>query len=208
MRHLLIIGDGQRDTVTVPRLVKGVLKVEFEYKASPWPRLHRGEKKARGYRLKGYGLKLYYALRSARVGAADGVVATIDADKERGHQRLAAMKMAREADRAEHSPLPTALGEAIPHNEAWLLDDQIAVREVLQLPRAAVIPNVRRCEYPKDSLETLLQESPRHDEPPLTIWAEIAGRVESKNCHHKKETGFEAFVGEVQQELGPLFASA
>lgn len=205
MRRLRIVGDGERDAATVPPLVRGILKADFTAEPSPWPRLHRGEKKAPGYHLKGYGLKLYYLLRSARSSGADGVVATVDADKATRRQRLNEMRKAREADRAVRPPLPAALGEARPHSEAWLLDDPAAVREGLGLSRDAQVPNVRDCSYPKHILEELHRGSPRHDDAPLAVWPDIAAQVEPERCAHKEETGFEAFAQDVQEELGPLF---
>jgi hypothetical protein len=208
MRHLRIVGDGERDAAVLPPLVRRILNADLTDRTTPWPRLHRGQKKIPGYSLKGYGLKLLYVLRSARSDRAEGVVACIDADRDRRRQRWRQMKKAREADRSQNPPLPTALGEAKPHNEAWLLDDAVAVREVLRLPSDTEVPNVQRCSSPKAALEDLHQRSERKDERPLSVWPEIAARVDTSRCTHKKRTGFEAFVREVESELGPLFAEA
>jgi hypothetical protein len=207
MRKLRIVGDGQRDAVTIPAILRGLLKAEFAAHASPWPRLHRGEKKAPGVHLKGYGLKLWYLLREARTDGHDGVVAAVDADKDRAREKLTQLKRARDADRAQRAPLPTALGEACPHNEAWLLDDPVAVREALGLATDALIPNVRDCPYPKTALEELHRQSSHASNAPLDVWADIAARVDEHRCRHKTETGFEAFAREVRAELGPLFVA-
>jgi len=208
MRKLRIVGDGQRDAATIPALLRGLLKAEFASRTTPWPRLHRGEKKAHSFHLKGYGLKLWYVLREARTDGHDGVVATVDADKDRAREKLTQLKQAREADRVRWAPLPTALGEARPHNEAWLLDDPVGVREGLALAKDHLIPNVREVSSPKDELAGLQQASPRSDERPLDVWAGIAACVDERRCNHKTETGFEAFAREVRAELGPLFAAA
>lgn len=211
MLRLQIIGDGHRDVATVPQLVRGVLGSGFQHSARTWQsygRLHRRQKKVPGHVLRGYGVKLFYVLQAARAAGDDGVVATVDADRDRRHERLAQLETAREADRARHTALPTALGEARPHSEAWLLDDPVAVREGLGLARNADVPVVVRCDYPKDSLEDLHKHSPRNSEPPLKVWPDIAARVDANRCNHRKETGFEAFTDEVRRELGPLFAAA
>ncbi len=208
MPHLRIVGDGERDAVTLPPLVKRILKAEFTHESKPWPRLHRGEKKIPGYTLRGYGRKLLYILKSARNADADGLVACADADRERGRERLKQMKLAREADRAQHPPIPAALGEARPHNEAWLLDDPAAVREALGLPKGHEVPNAVKCRSPKSALEQLHAESERSDQAPLEVWPTMAQRLDVRRCTHKQDTGFEAFIEEVQAELGPLFARA
>jgi hypothetical protein len=205
MRKLRFVGDGERDAVTVPKLVLGILRADFEHMASPWPRLHRGEKKIRGYDLKGHGLKLAYVLTEARQSGFHGVVATVDTDRSERGERLRQLKTAREADRSKFAPLPTALGEATPHNEAWLLDDPVAVRQGLNLPANAGIPDVRGCSYPKSALEELHRDSPRAAEPPLNVWPDIAAQVDAVRCTHKQDTGFEAFIAEVEAELRQLF---
>ena len=209
MRHLRIVGDGERDVATLPNLVSGILKAEFTHKTTPWPqRLHLREKKIRGYALRGYGLKLLYVLRHARSDGAEGVVACLDADTETKRQRLKQMKQAREAHRSISPPIPTALGEARPHNEAWLLDDPVAVREGLGLPAKHPIPNVQKCSSPKHKLEQLHAQSTRKDERPLEVWRYIATHVDEGRCPHKKKTGFGAFVAELRAEIAPLFGKA
>jgi hypothetical protein len=208
MRHLRIVGDGERDAVTLPPLVKRIMDCEFTHESTPWPRLHRGQKKIPSYSLKGYGLRLAYLYRSARSRGADGLVACIDADKNRRRQRLRQIKQAREADRSLFAPLPTALGEAKPHSEAWLLDDPVAVREGLGLSKDHVVPNALNTTSPKTMLEELHAASERRNQRPLDVWPAIAANLDVSRCAHSKQTGFAPFVEELRAELGPLFAKA
>lgn len=205
MIRLRIVGDGERDAATVPMLVEGILGGDFARETSPWPRLHRREKKVKGYKLSGHGQKLIYALTQARQRRFDGVVATVDADGPKRGEKLSQLKLARDADRSRAAPLPTALGEAVPHNEAWLLDDEKAVRTALGLPPDTPVPTVRPAAYQKTELEALHRSSPRCNEPPLEVWAQIAAHVHEERCNHRKDTGFEAFAAEVRSEIGPLF---
>ena len=194
MVHLFFVGDGERDAATVPAIVKRLLDVAFRPTCARWARLHGAGR--------GYGRKLLYALRQARDRRADGVVATVDADEERKGRRLRTLRDAREGDRSRFAAIPTALGEAVPHGEAWLLDDPVAVREAMNLPSNAKIPAVRESSDPKETLHRLLRNGPRAKDRPLQVWADIAGRVEASRCAHGKATGFHAFVDDVRRELG------
>ncbi len=194
--HLLFVGDGERDAATVPLLVERVISTRFESTCRRWARLH-----GKG---KGYSRKTLFALREARDLPADGFVATLDTDREEKGRRLRQMQGARDADRENHSPMPTALGEATPHGEAWLLDDPVAVRIALNLAKDAPIPTVRKPADPKGMLHALLGQSPRKADRPLDVWANIARNIDQSRCTHAESTGFRSFVEEVQTELGPL----
>ena len=163
MAKLKIIGDGLRDKATLPPIVRSLLGCEFEAHGSPWQagmgHLHKSQTMRRGKSLKGYGRKLYLELRSARANGLDGLVAVVDQDRDRSGSKLKSMADAREIDREERASLATALGEAIPHNEAWLLDDLVAVRIGLALESDADVPVVTRCRYPKSDLTTALDQS-------------------------------------------------
>ena len=177
---LFFVGDGARDEATVPPLVRTILQIDFSTLFQPWARLHAAERRGRpGRRLRGYGRKLLYAIRAARA-----------------------------ADRQQAPSLPTALGEAKPHAEAWLLDDPAAVREALELPGNAPIPSVRQSRHPKDTLHGLWERSPRRkagpEEREIAVLQDIARRVDSTRCAHRRQTGFQAFVTEVRHELGGL----
>ncbi len=158
MMHLLFVGDGERDAATVPLLVEHLISARFESTCKRWARLH-----GKG---KGYTRKTLYAVRDARDVSADGLVATLDADKEKKGRRLRQMRAARNADRQKHPPMPTALGEASPHGEAWLLDDPVAVRKAMNLANDTPIPAVRKTPDPKATLHELLGQSPRKADRP------------------------------------------
>lgn len=196
MIRLLFVGDGERDAVTVPRLVERILDTSVQEVTRVWARLHSAGK--------GYGRKLTYALRQARHLRATGIVATLDRDKERRGKRLAKLKRARTADRKTAPPFPTALGEAVPHGEAWLLADAHAVRQAMRLPGDTPVPSVRSTKDPKRALQTLLTTSPRANERPLQVLAEVARLVDTSRCTHRRATGFASFVKDVETELRPL----
>src|SRR5262249_36625969 len=129
-------------------LITGVAG-EFE----PWKDLHlHGSPR-------GLSKKLLYMLRRARDRGAAGVVATVDADKFAGRTKLADLKSARSKDRDAGHTTPAALGEAIPHLEAWLLDDDVAVRTALNLHSATPIEAPTKIKSPKDELNRLCDSS-------------------------------------------------
>ncbi|MCH7885708.1 MAG: hypothetical protein IIC01_10715, partial [Planctomycetes bacterium] len=118
--RLLFVGDGDRDAATVPHLVEGILGLEITDEFRSWKKL-RLQPKSTPRGLRGYTPKLMYAVRAARSRGLDGVVATVDRDAEEPRSRLAKLQEGRDLDRREDPALPTALGEANPHGEAWLL---------------------------------------------------------------------------------------
>jgi hypothetical protein len=195
MIQILFVGDGERDAVTVPRIVERILSVAIREESRQWARLHSAGR--------GYGRKLQFAVRQARDSAQQGVVATVDADRS-GLRRLRELQVARERDRAKSPAFPTVLGCAVPHGEAWLLDDPVAVRRELTLPPEADVPAASKVTSPKKTLEDLLAQSPRRDEKPRTAWCDIASALEPNRCAHAADTGFRDFVREVHNELSPL----
>jgi hypothetical protein len=196
MIRLLFVGDGERDAATNPWLVATITGTAVEPTAIPWPRLHSAGR--------GFDRKLLYAIRKARHDGLQGVVATIDKDGSPGRDRLRDLEAGRTKDREQAAPLPTALGCADPHAEAWLLDDPVAVRQALRLDTVADIPNVRKTVSPKDALTALHARSPRATEPIRTILVEIAKALAPGRCEHAKETGFARFEKEAEAEIGPL----
>jgi hypothetical protein len=196
MIRLLFVGDGERDAATNPHIVRRLISVAVEPRDIPWPRLNRAGR--------GYDRKLLFALGRARDEGLDGVVATIDQDKSPGKVRLRSMEEARTKDRQKAPPLPTALGCADPHAEAWLLDDPLAVREALRLDSHMPIPTVRKVKSPKDEITRLHERSPRNGDPIREILVDIARGLERNRCQHARETGFAHFAKEVEAEIGPL----
>jgi len=195
MIRLLVVGDGERDAATIPRLVEQVLNTTVAESFRPWARLHSGGR--------GYSRKLKYAARQAQLARMNGLVADVDRDRSHPGERLREMRLGRQQDRNSQPPFPTALGEAIPHGEAWLLDDSQAVREVLQLEPDVQIPTPTKTKNPKQALEDNVEKS-NSTQDPRTIWAEIAKALVPNRCVHAKETGFHAFAEEVKVEFGPL----
>lgn len=136
MVHLLFVLDGPRDDVMIPILVEKIIDSSIQPETMHWKdnHLHQG----------GYDKKLLLATRRAKDRDLQGVVAVVDRDKEKKGKRLQKLKTAREHDRENLPPFPTALGEANPHGEAWILDDAVAIRQTLQLSETVSIPRLCR----------------------------------------------------------------
>lgn len=200
MMRILFVGDGKRDAVMVPRLVERILGATVHETTKPWARLHGAGK--------GYSRKLTFAFRQTQSGKMQGLVATVDQDRETSGRRLKALEKAREDEREKGSTLPVALGEAVPHGEAWLLDDAVAVREGLVLGSDQAIPSVTRSKNPKAALEKLYRESDRRNEPIDEVFRDISKAVDPSRCQHAKSTGFVAFTKDVRAELGLLAKAA
>jgi hypothetical protein len=96
---------------------------------------------------------------------------------------------------------PTALGEAVPHGEAWLLDDPAAIRAALDLGDEVDIPHVRRTRDPKAVVNGLIEQSRHRRENVLDVFADIARLVDHRRCSFPDDTGFTALVEDVRQEL-------
>jgi len=192
--ELYFVGDGPRDEATVPRIVEHVLGRQFTRVFRPWKnlKLHQGS---------GFGRKLRLAIEQARDAGYDGIIATVDKDKDRRGDRLKNMQQMRATDRSNpaNNLLPTALGEANPHLEAWLLDDGQAVKSVLQIPDTDSIPTLPHRD-PKNALGQLIDESPRQ-EGPKELLGEIASAMEPSRCQHSSTTGFTQFVEDVGREF-------
>jgi len=192
--HLLFVADGERDHQTVPKIVEGILSAEIRSSFRAWKqiRLNRG---------RGYQKKLAFAFLVARDQNLDGVVATLDSDHATPGERLGILRSARQKDRQDptKNPLPAALGEAVPHLEAWLLDDPTAVKEVLRFQPDRAIPHVSQGD-PKEVLNHLIQESER-SETLLQILSEIAASLELNRCNRASVTGLQSFVEDVRREI-------
>lgn len=196
MIRLLFVGDGARDEAILPPIVRGILETETTGEFWPWKRLRLHSR--------GYGRKLKAARLKASNQGLQGVVAVVDTDRTDRRSRLREMREAREDERTAGHELPIAVGEATPHTEAWLLDDAQAVRSALTLGEAVAVPPVRNLRDAKGALEALLQASPRRDDAPKIVWADIAKGLNLERCPHAKRTGFAAFAEDVKDELGPV----
>jgi hypothetical protein len=195
--HLFVM-DGPRDDATVPLLVGRLLGVKVRASTRPWARLRQQAGKS------GYRNQLLFAIRQARDAGAVALIATVDKDKDPRRQKLKELLKAREDDRASSPAFPTALGEAAPHGEAWILDDPVAVRRALGLDPDFKVPNVLKEPSSKDALEKLKRQSRRAEDPILEVLASIAELVDPARCVHAKETGFHALAEEVHRELVPI----
>jgi hypothetical protein len=114
MIRIHFVADGPRDGVTVPHLVENILGVQIEPKTHNWRdiRLQSG---------KGYQRRLRFSILRAIDDDASGLVAVVDRDKSAPRVKLRELQAERESYRIERATFPTALGEAAPHGEAWLL---------------------------------------------------------------------------------------
>ena len=129
MIHILLVSDGPRDEAVIPPLAEVVFKVEVKADFKTWKSMHLAGK--------GYGRKLKFAVRSAVSNGIKLLVATIDSDKDETRSGLKDMEKAVREDPNCQGLVHVALGEANPHAEAWLLDDEVAVRMVLRLDVSA-----------------------------------------------------------------------
>jgi hypothetical protein len=204
MPRIRVIGDGPHDQRVLPALLRRVLDRDFEADvAEPW-RLHRKPHGIGKAALDGYGAKLYGALRWV-ADSCQGAAAVVDADDDRSHSRLRQMARARDALRIEAPNFRVALGEAIPHGEAWLLDDEVAVRKALGLACDCPIPPVSKCHSPKAELNRLHSACPCVNDAGADIRSRIAASLDETRCNHRHDTGFAAFAEDVRRELKPLF---
>ena len=206
MPRIRVIGDGPHEQRVLPILLRRILAREVECETrDAWQHIHQKSITIGTHRLAGYAYRLYAAIRLAESKGLHGVAAVVDADKDGPHARFKQLTLARDAIRHESVLMPVAVGEAIPHGEAWLLDDPAAVREALGLPSGHDIPNVAKCPSPKDALQKLHSGGPRCGDLPRDIRTSIAERLEEQRCNHAEQTGFGPFVREVRSELAPLF---
>ena len=177
----------------LPPIVATILEVRVDPSFSPWPRLSG----------KGFERKLVFAHLQAIDAGEEGMVAVVDRDRDTAGARLSALRKGRERERSRTSDVPVALGEAIPHLEAWLLDDEVAIRRGLGLAADVPLPNVARCRDPKSAIETLRCVGSSPDEPILAALGRVAVELDVRRCNHAKRTGFADF-GDVARELGPI----
>jgi hypothetical protein len=191
---LYFAGDGARDSASVPPLVERVLGTAFTVHATTWKeiRLRQGT----------FEQKVQFALRQAFDMGAAGAVIT--GDRDRGGKRELLKLFIKQRTKENHrSGLRAALGVADPHGEAWLLDDPAAVREALHLEEGTEVPRVQDG-YPKELLQGLIDGSARAGDEVLVVLSDIAREVQLDRCRSATNTGFRAFVQDIQNELGQL----
>lgn len=182
MKRLSYIGDGHRDRAMVPPLVESVIGAHEVADFTAWReiRLNRG-----------YERKLLYALRRAEGMGVDGVVATVDRDRDPQPRRPALV------DGREGASVPAVVGEAVPHGEAWLIDDLEALREILSLsPEAKASPG----RNPKAELDALIDAVGRAHER-LDVLGELARAVRLERCRGAAKSGLAAFLDDVRCQL-------
>jgi hypothetical protein len=184
-------GDGPRDAATVPHLVRGLVGDRFRVEAFDWHHL----------RVSGYARKLKFLIRQAIDAGASALVATLDSDHLKG--RLAELRAVRSSDPSA-GRLPIVLAEAVPHGEAWLLDDEAAVRETLRLDGKTRVPPPASVESPKEAIHALISASPRAEERVLELLSEIASCVQEHRCARAKQTGFDDLAKASKSRLAPL----
>jgi hypothetical protein len=194
MIPIFFVGDGRRDAATIPPIVSRILNADLRPMTRAWARLNRGGG--------GYPKKVQFAARQARDAGAAGLIAVVDRDRDPKREKLRRLQAGRDTDRMKAPPFPTALGEADPHGEAWLLDDPQAIREALGLDQGVEIPTVRKARNPKAALNELIDSSSHSFESPTHALGEIARLVDHSRCVHASETGFGEFVEDVRSELG------
>lgn len=207
MIRIHVIGDGDRDGATVPALVTNLLGVDVEGTFFPWN--SPPESKGRKLRMNtrgGYAKKIAFAIERARHDRAAGLVAVVDRDVEPTGDRLDSLRLGRESDRRVRAPIPTAIGEAVPHGEAWLLDDRVAVRDSLYLEDR----NFHTVDEsnPKSAVDALIDASPRREEKHLDVLRDIANQVARSRCPNTHRTGFASFADEVRHEFRDLAKSS
>ena len=205
--HVIGDGDGDRDGATVPALISNLLGMEVEGTFFPWN--SPPESKGRKLRMNtrgGYAKKIAFAIERARHDRAAGLVAVVDRDVEPTGDRLDSLRLGRESDRQVRAPIPTAIGEAVPHGEAWLLDDRVAVRDSLYLEDRDL--HAIDESNPKSALDALIRASSRREEPHLDVLHDIAGRVDRSRSPNAARTGFAPLADQVRHEFRDLAKSS
>lgn len=206
MIHLVYLGEGPRDKAVIPAIVKTLLNVPegipVKHEFAIWKDV-RLNKPGLG---SGFGRKLLFKIIEAYNSGADGIIAVVDVDNSPKREKLGALKTGRDKHREKNPPFPTALAEANPHVEAWLLDDKTAVLKTLGLADTNQIPMVGKIDHPKNFLHDLVGKSDRRDDKEIDIIQEIAVAIDLRRCHHTSDTGLRSLVDDMDAEIRPLIA--
>jgi hypothetical protein len=193
MIPIYVVGDGLRDEAMVPVLVERVVRLRVQARFRPWSSLRL----AGG----GYDRKLKFAVREAVEEKIPMLVATVDTDKDNSGEKLRRLRQARSDDPQCGSLVQVALGEATPHGEAWLLDDEVAVRQALGLHSSTPICTPANRKNPKQAIEDLRHSGNRCDDPIRTVLAAIAQLVQPARCPRSKDTGFDALQDDLRTSI-------
>ena len=148
MIRLFFVGDGPRDSATLPAVVRGILEKDVLPEFQQWKELRLGGK--------GNDRKLKYAVRHAMHANLEGVVAVVDRDRDR--ERLQTLAAARAEDRQTGVSFPTAIGCAAPHVEKWLVSDRTALQGCFPKGSSAEFAALQASRKPKDDLNTMFRD--------------------------------------------------
>ena len=199
---ILVVGDGPRDQSALPNLVCAILGTNVESRYDDWH--HVSYLRGKGSI---YARKVKYLTRRARVDNFAALAIVVDTDNSSPRVKWRELRNGRDDDRQKNPPFPTALGEANPHFDVWLLDDKVAVCEALELSSDSDVPNAVKVDYPKNDLSKLVEQSPADFSQVSDALGEIAARISSKRCGHSKDTGFATFEKEVCDEIKPVISA-
>ncbi|MCA9110936.1 MAG: hypothetical protein KDA52_13380 [Planctomycetaceae bacterium] len=199
MINLLVVGDGPRDQSALPILIGQLLGCEIQ---SRYDDLHE----IRYLKGKGdiHARKVKYLSRRACADRFDGLAVVVDTDKSPRREKLKNLRKGRKEDREKNPPFPTALGEAKPHFDVWLLDEPVAIREALGFSADFDNVNAVKVEYPKDELSKLVESSEFEFDQVSDALGAIAKRISLQRCVHPKDTGLAAFAEDLDAEIKPV----
>lgn len=199
MTRILVVGDGPRDRKALPNLICRILGTHVETRYDDWHYV-------RVHAQKGtiYARKLKYLTRRACADNFAGLAIVVDTDKSPPRDKLRELHVGRDEERLRNPHFPTALGEANPHFDVWLLDDAVAVRVALGLRADFPVPNSIKTDYPKDAISELIAQSEIDFEQIADALGEIAHHLSSERCVHRKQTGFATFEEDVSREIAPV----
>ncbi|MBT3218228.1 MAG: hypothetical protein HN348_04000 [Proteobacteria bacterium] len=191
MTKVLLIVDGERDVWMLPAIVATHLGRPIKPKVLTWK---SPELRIRGT---GFGRKLKLAIRIAEDEENNGLIAFVDHDRSKRPRRVELNKARQESRDQGYGKGPIAIGEAIPHGEAWLLDAHTAVQTVLGLGADAKIPDVKKdAKQPLDSLLRTHWEGTRQE-----AFEQIAQLVDVAKTRRSKDTGLKPFIDDLIREF-------
>ncbi|MBI3819173.1 MAG: hypothetical protein HY286_10815 [Planctomycetes bacterium] len=205
--HLLV--DGERDAKALPHIIHNILESKPECRSitsfSPrhWKdlRFHNRDKKAR---LQGYAKKLQYIIDENHNGIGRAIVAVVDRDRDADGARVRELRSTRTDARLQAIRVPLAIGEAIPHGEAWLLPDRHVVAGVFEVDPAEV--NIK-AKSPKDELQRLGEKKITKEKFSDRLET-LAKKVRVHVIADRSDNGFAEFAEDIKKELGSLFSGA